>query len=93
MQARAAGTAGPAQALVASVAVAVVLVVFPVVVVVVVVLVPVVVIVVQVLVFFFPATPNSSRAFLRASSTVLPVNSWYSLIDVSLAGGFFAVPV
>ena len=40
-----------------------------------------------------PLTPNSSRALFRASSTVLPVNSWYSLIDVSLAGGYDAVPV
>ena len=33
-----------------------------------------------------PVTPKASRAARMASSTVRPVNSWYSLIGVSLAG-------
>ena len=39
-----------------------------------------------------PPTPKASRAVRMASSTVLPVNSWYSLIDVSLAGCCVAWP-
>ena len=39
-----------------------------------------------------PPTPKASRALRMASSTVLPVNSWYSLIDVSLAGCCVAWP-
>src|SRR6476469_7307106 len=39
------------------------------------------------------SAPNASRASLRASSTVLPVNSWYSLMSASSPSSALTAPL
>src|SRR4029450_5140577 len=41
----------------------------------------------------FNSMPNASRASLRASSTDLPVNSWYSLMSASSPSSALTAPL